>query len=141
MGKVFPQVLQAYLLSMKNSFEYNQAQLGRATVVCIPHPKIKYKIAQIDLTPSINGADIRVSRVIVPEGHRRQGWGTRLMKKFCEALDKENLSCELEPRPYNQEEMSTEELIHFYHKFGFHLMISTFGDGDPYFYMYRAPKS
>lgn len=87
----------------------------------ITYPCGNGRIGIIDFSEPINGSDTRISRVNVPDQFRRKGIGTMMMKEACRLLDENNMSCELEPRPYDEQEISTENLVQFYAKFGFKL--------------------
>lgn len=82
-------------------------------------------LAQIDvwkLAPGVRPGEedmpsAWVARVIVPEGHRNEGVGTRLMRRLIEDADSEGVALVLSAEPYG--DLDLEAITAWYRKLGF----------------------
>lgn len=60
-----------------------------------------------------------ITRINVPEQHRGQGYGRRLLKQACEAADTDGITLFIEAIPYSGSPLDTEALTCWYERMGF----------------------
>ncbi len=90
------------------------------------------RLAIIDLV-EIENSKYLITRVYVPEEHRKKGIGTELLNDVIKDADTECSTLLIEPRPYSDTEMTKKSLINYYKRFGFKYL----SEKD---YMIRTPK-
>lgn len=101
------------------------------------------EIDRVGLYYDHNNGSLFLSDLYIKQEHRGQGVGTRLMNSIIKFSDTNNLPMVLIPEP-DDDNMSANQLIDFYKKFGFVLNRGKkidYAFSDPFATtMYRLPK-
>jgi len=65
------------------------------------------------------GPGLLMTRLLVPRGLRRQGYGNKLLKRVCIAADASETIIYVQPSPYPDSPLQFAELVAWYERHGF----------------------
>ena len=109
------------LISILNEIDQHSVSSAVSDINDIPRPNAIYincKETQINIKGKVIDA-IEITEISVLPSQQHKGLATQVLKKATEIADEKKVILTLEAMPIFGAELSTEQLIEFYKKFGF----------------------